>query len=190
MGLAQASRLLRRDREMAARLVQAAARFGLALAADLARAGADIIMVLEPCVAGGIMAPRDVDSLVTPALGGLLAGCRDLGLRPVLHICGDAGGVLPALGPCASFPLSLDSQVELDQAAAVLPPDTVIWGNLNPVDVLMRGDAASVTTACGRCLDAMASRGRFVLSSGCEVPPGTPLENLQAMVRAAGPRRA
>ena len=35
-----------------------------------------------------------------------------------------------------------------------------------------------------KLLDLFAQRGRFVLSSGCEIPPGAKSENVQAMVSA------
>lgn len=185
LGLAQAARLLRRDRETAAPLIEAAVRFGAALAADFSSAGADLVMVLEPCVAGGIMSPADFTALVRPALDGMLSQCRGCGPLPVLHVCGDARGVLPLLGPPAEYGLSVDAPVDLQYAAQHLHEGAALWGNVDPVDVLMRGTPEGVTAHCRRCMGAMAKRGGFVLASGCEVPPDAPLDNLRAMVGSA-----
>jgi uroporphyrinogen-III decarboxylase len=35
------------------------------------------------------------------------------------------------------------------------------------------------------CVNAAAAGGGYILGTGCEVPPGTPLENLQTLVRVA-----
>ena len=185
LGLGPAARLLRRDRETAARLIEAAARFGAALAADSSSAGADLVMVLEPCVAGGIMSPTDFTVLVRPALDEMLSQSRRCGPLPVLHICGDAKGVLSLLGPLAEYGLSVDAPVELPYAAQHLHEGAALWGNVNPVEVLMRGTPEDVTVHCRRCMGAMAKRGGFVLASGCEVPPHAPLGNVRAMVEAA-----
>jgi uroporphyrinogen-III decarboxylase len=38
----------------------------------------------------------------------------------------------------------------------------------------------AAVTECHR-----ASGGRFVLGAGCEIPPGTPLENMRALAQCA-----
>jgi len=62
-----------------------------------------------------------------------------------------------------------------------------LWGNIDPVGVLLNGDTPLVKQRTLELLDqanAVFSR-RFVLSSGCTLAPNTPPENLLALLQAA-----
>jgi uroporphyrinogen decarboxylase len=59
-----------------------------------------------------------------------------------------------------------------------------LMGNVAPLDVLARGDAAAVRSAAQRCLRENAGHPSFLLSAGGGVSPGTPADNIQALLRA------
>jgi len=48
----------------------------------------------------------------------------------------------------------------------------------------VRSSAADVAARAGQLLNATASYRNFVISSGCDVPPGAPLANLDALFQA------
>jgi len=53
-----------------------------------------------------------------------------------------------------------------------------LCGNFDPTAVLLQGTPEQIATAAKECI---AKGGeKFILMPGCEVPPGTPKENLQA----------
>jgi uroporphyrinogen-III decarboxylase len=62
-------------------------------------------------------------------------------------------------------------------------PDQVLLGNIDPVRVLRDGTPDQVTSAIGEC--HRHAGPRYIVGAGCEVPRGTPPENLQAMVQYA-----
>jgi uroporphyrinogen decarboxylase len=88
--------------------------------------------------------------------------------------------------------LSLDSAeagVDLPQAAEKAPEDVVLIGNLSPTGTLLNGTPDAVREEVRALLEAMAPYPNFVLSTGCDLPPETPLENIEAFMeagRAAG----
>jgi uroporphyrinogen-III decarboxylase len=51
--------------------------------------------------------------------------------------------------------------------------------------LMLNGTAAEVKDASRRCLEAMAPFGGFTLGDGANVCPGTPVENINALVDAA-----
>jgi uroporphyrinogen decarboxylase len=185
LGLGAAARLVRRDPEMVARLAAQATRFGLAQVDRLVACGARLVMILEPCAAGGILSPEDFAALALPGLQQLAGHCRAARAEPVVHICGDASPLLPLLARFSQVGLSLDHPVDLRGASGCLASTVTIWGNVDPVGVLMQGDVATVRLTVEHLLGMMAPRKGFVLTSGCEVPPATPMDNLRAMVAAA-----
>jgi uroporphyrinogen-III decarboxylase len=55
---------------------------------------------------------------------------------------------------------------------------------VDPVNSLLLGSRQQVVDNTRNCLQA-AGTSRFVLMTGCGVPPGTALENVKAMVETA-----
>jgi uroporphyrinogen decarboxylase len=59
-----------------------------------------------------------------------------------------------------------------------------LMGNVAPLDLGVRGSPQQVYTAARDCLDKAASAGGMILSFGGGVSPGTPPENIDALVQA------
>jgi uroporphyrinogen-III decarboxylase len=81
--------------------------------------------------------------------------------------------------------LSLDSVVSFPDIATQVPPEIALIGNLAPVDVIMQGSQQDVINATRRLLDAMEPYPNFILSSGCDLPLETPLDNIRSLVQVA-----
>jgi uroporphyrinogen-III decarboxylase len=81
--------------------------------------------------------------------------------------------------------LELDHLVELTEAKTRVGKDVILMGNLNPTELLLTGTPKAVEAAARGCIERVGQDGRYILSSGCEVPPLAPLENIRAMVTAA-----
>lgn len=62
-------------------------------------------------------------------------------------------------------------------------PAQVLLGNLDPVRVLRDGKPERITTALEDCYQAAGPR--YIVGAGCEVPRGTPAENLDALTAFA-----
>jgi uroporphyrinogen decarboxylase len=61
----------------------------------------------------------------------------------------------------------------------------VLFGNIDPSGIIGRGTVEQVRAAAGELIRIWKPGGRFILNSGCAIPPGTPPENIHALVRAA-----
>ena len=60
----------------------------------------------------------------------------------------------------------------------------ILRGSLDPTRVVQDGTPGTVCTKATRLPLAAAGVPAFVLSSGCKLPPGTSLENVEAFYRA------
>lgn len=67
----------------------------------------------------------------------------------------------------------------------VAPEDVLIMGNISPTTEFRYGTVASIRKATTMLLDACTEYENFWLSSGCDIPPMTPLENITAFFDAA-----
>jgi uroporphyrinogen-III decarboxylase len=88
-----------------------------------------------------------------------------------------------ALGVPKCDIIDLDFLTSLSEGRAAMSPDQVLLGNLDPVRTLRDGTPDSVYAAVAECHAQAGSR--YIVSAGCEVPRGTPVENLRAMARYA-----
>lgn len=150
-------------------------RYGRALVS----AGADMIAILEPT--GVILSPSQFGQFSGKYVKRILDGLDTIG---ILHICGDTTHIIPSMCETGAQGLSLDSDVDLPKAMAMLPEDVVMIGNLDPVAVVAHSTPEQVRQASRELLAAMSKFPNFVFSSGCDLPPETPMANIAAMIEA------
>ena len=72
----------------------------------------------------------------------------------------------------------------LDQVRDLVGPQVCLMGNVPPLDVLARGTPEEVLQAAQSCLQMHPERRGLILSAGGGVSPGTPGENIQALLQA------
>jgi uroporphyrinogen decarboxylase len=80
---------------------------------------------------------------------------------------------------------SLDSPVNLREASKILSDEIALMGNLDPVKVFLQSTPEEVAQATKALLDDMKEIKNFILSSGCDIPMESPLENIEAFMKAA-----
>jgi uroporphyrinogen decarboxylase len=150
-------------------------RYGKALVS----AGADMIAILEPT--GVILSPDQFRQFSGKYVKRILDGLDTMG---ILHICGDSNHIIPYMCETGAQGLSLDSDVDLPKAIELLPEDVVMIGNLDPVACVAQSTAEEVREASLQLLESMSKYPNFIFSTGCDLPPETPLENIRAMIEA------
>ena len=163
--------------------------FATDLAIDFAqaqvRAGADIIGMGD--AAASLCGPRFYEHLVLPREQRIIRAIREAGALVRLHICGDTNRILAPMGTTGADIIDLDHLVQPETVRREMGERPVIAGNFDPVAVLLQGTPGQVLAACRRCHEAFGPR--FIVNAGCEVPPHTPMENVEAMFgygRSAG----
>lgn len=101
----------------------------------------------------------------------------------ILHICGDTTKILSQMAETGADILEIDSKVDLKIAKEMVGSKVCLMGNIEPSAVLLQGTVMEVEHACRKAIEDAGKGGGFILGSGCEVPPRTAVENIQAMVR-------
>ena len=66
---------------------------------------------------------------------------------------------------------------------AQLPAGTAVMGNVDPAGVLRMGTPETVRRETQKVPERCGKYPDFVLSSGCDIPPMTPWENIDAFLR-------
>lgn len=148
----------------------------LAFARRQVEAGADTIGVGD--AAASLVGPELYREHVLPWQKKLFAGIHDSGGLVKLHICGNINAILADVASAGADVIDLDWMVPIAAARQVVGAEVCLCGNFDPVAVLLQGSEQDVSDAARQCL---AEGGeRFMLQPGCEVPAGTPIENMRA----------
>ena len=146
-------------------------------AKKMIKAGADLITIVEPTAT--FLSPK----AFTRFSGNYISRiARRLDTMTVLHICGDTTRLARAMSETEVQGLSLDALVNLAEIAKVVSSNTVLMGNIDPVRVMINEKPEGVRRAVRQLLNDMAPYPNFILSTGCDLPQETPLENIEAFM--------
>lgn len=147
-----------------------------------AKAGADMIGIGD--AAASLISPNAYKELVLPLERKLFSAIHEAGAAVKLHICGNIKNHVAFMAQSGADIIDVDWMVPLQDARKAVGEDTVLCGNFDPAGVLLQETPQTVAEAARKCL-ALGGK-RFILMPGCEVPPGTPPENLKAFCPGAG----
>lgn len=105
------------------------------------------------------------------------------GGRVKLHICGNISPLLEQLKDVAPDILDIDWMVDFSRAAELFGGSkTAICGNMDPVEIMMRGSTGVVEEAVRHCIEV--GTDTTLIAGGCEIPAAAPDENFLAMDKA------
>jgi uroporphyrinogen decarboxylase len=94
-----------------------------------------------------------------------------------LHICGNTSSILPGMISTGADIIDVDHLVpSTADFAHLLKPWQVFSGKSDPVAVIQEGSAEKIYSSVAA--DYNDSRKRCIVSAGCEITPGTSVENM------------
>jgi uroporphyrinogen decarboxylase len=160
-------------------------RFGMAEI----QAGAHLIQCGDSLASANVISPEMYRTWVLPWHQQVFCAWKEAGALTVLHICGNNTRILDLLVETGADIVAIDHLVDLQAAKRRIGSQVCLIGNVDPVGTMLQGSVIDVEQAAVTCLEAAAPGGRYILGTGCEVPPETPLENLKALVRVGKTHR-
>jgi len=100
-----------------------------------------------------------------------------LGAKVKLHICGNTTAILPDMILTGADIIDVDHLVNsMEQYMPLLSVNQVVSGNSDPVSIVQDGTVAQLTESVKACFGQTAGKG--IVSAGCEITPGTPVERM------------
>jgi len=153
----------------------------LAFAKAQVEAGADIIGLGD--AASSLLGPALYEEYALPYQQKMISAIHEMGAKVKLHICGNLNAVMEHVAKTGTDIVDLDSMVDINRAAEILPESCSICGNLDPVSVLFRGNPKLIAKEVNRCMEIKDSN-RNIIAAGCEIPRDTPEENVLAIQEA------
>ena len=138
-------------------------------------AGADFITIHDMGGSPSFIGPAKYEQFVFPAEKRLM---EKLPKPRVLSVCGNTNKSMGLLAQTGADAISVDQTNDLASSRAALK-DTLLFGNIDPVQTLWQGDSAQVVEAVQRSKGA----GVDAVWPGCDLVPQSPIENIRALVK-------
>ncbi|MDD6210181.1 MAG: uroporphyrinogen decarboxylase family protein [Bacteroidales bacterium] len=140
--------------------------------------GVNGIIMAEP--AAGLLSDEDATAFSSTYIKQIVDEVQDDDFLFVLHNCGNTGHCTPSMIATGANVLHFGNKINITDALQEVPSDILVMGNLDPVTVFKQETPTGVANATKAIIEATKEFKNFVLSSGCDTPPGVPLENIEA----------
>ncbi len=141
--------------------------------------GANGVIMAEPLT--GLLSPSLAEEFSTPYVKKIIDEIKDDDFAVIYHNCGDKtisliDTILETGASCYHF----GNAISMAEMLPHIPSDTIAMGNIDPAGELKNGSVESVKNATLKLLNECSGYSNFVASSGCDIPPKTPWENIDA----------
>lgn len=140
-------------------------------------AGAHGIVLAEPLA--GVLSPALMQEFSTNYIREITDQLQDEKFIVIYHNCGNSVNRLveQILGTgCRVF--HFGDAVNMHEMLELMPSNFLVMGNISPSRHFLRGTPESVRNKTQRLLMECAQYPNFLISSGCDIPPLTDLENV------------
>jgi uroporphyrinogen-III decarboxylase len=188
---------LRRNPGLVERVLDRIVEEQVELIKAYAWAGVDGIWLEECLSSAAEISPADFKRFVCRYNRQLVDQMHGEGIRCIYYPCGD---VLDRIEPiietgadCISLEESKkDFEIDISRVDEEVSGRTCIFGNLSAIGILARGTTRELRAAIRRQIEVGRRHGRFVMSLGSPVTPGTSIDRVKEYVRisreeSAGP---
>ena len=147
--------------------------------------GANGVVMAEPVA--GLLSPALEEEFSSPYVKKIVDAVQDDDFAVIYHNCGDnvpkmLDSILSTGAAAYHFGNAVDMEKDI---IAQVPADVLVMGNVDPAGVLRLGNPETVREATLALMEKCCKYRNFVLSSGCDIPPMTPWENIDAFFAAA-----
>ena len=163
-------------------LLEKCTQFLLAYCQALKATGVTGVIMAEP--AAGLLSDDDCRTFSTEYVRRIVDAVQDESFSVVLHNCGNQGQCTQAMIDTAAAALHFGNAIDIRSALETCPADIPVMGNLDPVGILKQATPEDVYRRTAELLEATRGYANFVLSTGCDVPPQVPAENIRSFYQA------
>ena len=144
--------------------------------------GCPAVLMAEP--ASGLLSNEDNLMGCTPYVKKIIDAVQDESFAVVLHNCGNTGHCTEAMVATGAWGFHFGNKIDMVQAVEGCPADALAFGNVDPVSVFKQASPEEMYKVTSELLQATAKYPNFVLSSGCDTPPGVSPANIEAFYKA------
>ena len=144
--------------------------------------------------AGGVVIAEPLAGLLTPALNEefsasyfkqIVAGTQTDDFAVVYHNCGNGTlKMAEAIASIGARAYHFGNAIDIAEMLKIFPEKDIIMGNIDPAGQFRNGTPDSIREATLELLKKCHKHPNFVISSGCDIPPMSSWNNIDAFFNA------
>lgn len=164
-------------------VMEKATAFLTAYCMEYKKLGANGVVIAEPVT--GLLSPALAEEFSEPYVRRIVDAVQDDNFLVVYHNCGNAVlRMMDSILRTGAGAFHFGNAIDMADAIALVPEDTVVMGNIDPAGEFRGGTPESIRKATIDLLERCGGHKNFVISSGCDIPPLSKWENIDAFFAA------
>lgn len=167
------------DPDMVHTVLKKSTDFLMSYISALRDAGADGVILAEPLA--GMLSPALMKEFSSEYLLGITRQLQTPDFPVVYHNCGtDVNRLVPEIlyTGCAAY--HFGNHADLKKLLEAFPKDVPVLGNLSPSLLSNEKSGEKISASVSGLIRECGDFSNWILSSGCDIPAGTPIENIDA----------
>lgn len=165
--------------EMVVALLDKVTEFLISYGKAYKEAGANGIMIAEPLA--GMLSPDMEAEFSAPFVKRIVEALQDEKFSVIYHNCGDNTiKMIDSILTIGADAYHFGNAIDMEEMLQHVPKDIIVMGNIDPVSQFCNGTPESIRKATLELMEKCSKYPNFIISSGCDIPPMSPWENINA----------
>ncbi len=144
--------------------------------------GANGVVLAEP--AAGLLSPKLIAEFSSKYVKEIVDAVQDDNFILVYHNCGNTIPLIDSILTVGAAAYHFGNAIKMSDMLKLIPADTIAFGNVDPAGQFRNGTPESIREATLNILKDCSQHKNFVISSGCDVPPLSSWDNIEAFFTA------
>ncbi|MBQ8287838.1 MAG: uroporphyrinogen decarboxylase family protein [Clostridia bacterium] len=173
------------DPDMVHTVLKKATAFLIEYAKAYKAVGANGIVMAEPVA--GLLSPALEEEFSAPYVKEIVDAVQDENFIVIYHNCGDNTiRMIDSILTTGAAAYHFGNSIDMAEMMTHIPADTIAMGNVDPAGQFLGGTPESIREATLAVMEKCCSCPNFIISSGCDIPPRSSWENIDAFFAAVG----
>ena len=135
-------------------------------------------------LAAGLLSPDLIAEFSCPSVRRIIEAVEREDFLVIYHNCGNTLRLVDNLLSINARVYHFGNIIDMAQMLPKIPTDRLVMGNVDPSSQFRNGTPESIREATLSLLRTCSKHPHFCVSSGCDIPPLSPLENIDAYFKA------
>lgn len=165
--------------DMVHKILEKATQFLISYAKKYKESGASGVAMAEPLA--GLLSPALNAEFSVPYVKRIVEAVSDENFAFIYHNCGN--GVLSLIDDILKINADayhFGNAIDIVEMLKKVPSDTIVMGNIDPAGQFCNGTVESISNQTRELLERTDEYPNFIISSGCDIPPQSKWENIDA----------
>lgn len=146
------------------------------------KVGANGVVLAEP--AAGLLSPKLIAEFSSKYVKEIVDKVQDDDFILIYHNCGNTIPLIDSILAVGAAAYHFGNAIKMSEMMKLIPSHTIAFGNVDPANQFRNGTPESVREATLNIMKDCCQYKNFVISSGCDIPPLSSWDNIDAFFGA------